>query len=606
MERKRNGRGKGWAVLWGVLMPWSMVFDTVACGGYASPVETAVSTDSRWLLASNLTDASVSLVDLVTGEAVDRIHVGAEPRCVAAVADGRFLCVTCREGDLIELRLEAGRLAVGRRLALGLEPRGLTIQPDGRIAWISRSLAADVVAVDLASFAIVSQVAVGGWPRGLAFSPRGDALAVSCSGPAEMVIIDPASRTVRERHRLQGMNVGQPAFTADGGEVVFPWTYDSGSHPSPGNIRRGWVVGSRLGSLRLPSLEQATGTATLAGLTLDVAGQAVGDPAAVSIDPQSDALLITAGGTHELLWLSRSGLPFGKISGTDTMPGPLANDRRRFRRLQLGGRPQGLQLLPEARRAYVANQLLEMVQEIDLDRLQVIREISLASRAAPTPQETVVRRGEAAFYDAGRSLDQWYSCHTCHFEGGGNSVTIDTLNDGSQGTYKTVLPLYDVVHTGPWTWHGWQDDLSAAIVKSFTDTMQGPSPPPEDVAAVLAYLGTLAAPAGVREKADRAGVARGRELFSSDRAGCMQCHQGPYLQSSQNHDVGLGSTGDAYSGFQPPSLLGVGRKTIWLHDGRARSLEQLLVKHHGPDRVSGLPPFTPDEVADLVAYLRSL
>ena len=36
-------------------------------------------------------------------------------------------------------------------------------------------------------------------------------------------------------------------------------------------------------------------------------------------------------------------------------------------------------------------------------------------------QPSSERQGEAIFYDARRSLDQWYSCHSCHYDGGSNA-----------------------------------------------------------------------------------------------------------------------------------------------------------------------------------------
>ncbi len=59
---------------------------------------------------------------------------------------------------------------------------------------------------------------------------------------------------------------------------------------------------------------------------------------------------------------------------------------------------------------------------------------------------------------------------------------MDTKNDGSFGTYKMVLSLHNLRHTGPWFWHGWQTDLHAALKKSLADTMQGPAPSDDDVA----------------------------------------------------------------------------------------------------------------------------
>jgi cytochrome c peroxidase len=488
----------------------------------------------------------------------------------------------------------------------------------------------------------------------VAVSPDGKTVAVACSVGAEIVVVDVAARAVRSRQRFHGINLGDVRFSASGGTVFFAWTYDAGSHPSPGNIRRGWVTGSRLGRLDLGGTagDQGAGDAagaaaegTLRGLTLDVSGQAVGDVAGLALVEGANAtadgagpgrrVLITAGGTHELIWLRDADavgpddaqqstdrpLPYTQISGSEVMDRGLSVDRGRFRRLELGGRPLGIRVAADARRAFVANYLLDAVQEIDLDVFEVVRSIPLdravrrvpADDAAADPADphdaALVRRGEAIFLDARRSLDQWYSCHTCHYEGGGNTVTMDTLNDGSSGTHKTVLPLYRLADTGPWTWHGWQTDLRASLEKSLVETMQGPAPSADDVEAMAAYLSALETPPNpFRDTTDAAATeaARGRELFHSARAGCSDCHGGPHFTSDHVHDVGLGKPDDRYRGFSAPALAGVSRKTLFLHHGRAKSLEQVLTGLHSPERAAGLEPLSADEVQDLVAYLRTL
>ena len=72
------------------------------------------------------------------------------------------------------------------------------------------------------------------------------------------------------------------------------------------------------------------------------------------------------------------------------------------------------------------------------------------------------------------------------------------------------------------------------------------------------------------------------------------------------HDVGLGSSDDSYEGYNPPSLRGVYDRTLYLHDGRARSLEEVLRGPHNPARVIGLGELSAEELRDLLAYLESL
>lgn len=578
-----------------------------APGPWRTPVAVGVVGDGRLAATANRARGTVSLVDLARGRLIDETPVGRRPMAVAAVGDGCFV-VACESGDVVRLAVVDGRLEERRRWPVGFEPHAVVVAPDATTAWVSRAATGEVVAIDLEpgldpSHALSAPIAVGPLPRFLAVSPDGETLAVACAAGGEIDLIDTRSRSVRSRHPFKGLNLGQPAFTPDGATLFFTFTYDGGGHTSPGDIRRGWVTGSRLGKLTVAD-------GGLEGLTLDVSGKAVGDVLGLVLVDGGGTALVSAGGTHELLRLDvASVLPWTQISGAEVMDRRLAADPVRFRRLDLGGRPLGMAVVPTTGHVLVADGLADAVHEIDPAGPDAVRSMALSRGETPTEEERLVRRGEAIFHDARRSLDQWYSCHTCHWEGGGNTVTFDTLNDGSVGSYKTVLPLWRLAETGPWTWHGWQEDLTAAVRKSMIDTMQAPEPEPADVAALEAYLAGLEAPPspfrGASGEVDAA-ARRGQALFESARAGCTQCHGGALYTSSDLHDVGLGKAGDRYPSFSVPTLVAGFRKTAWLHNARARSLEKLLAGPHSPEKVIGAEPLSPAEIDDLVAFLKSL
>jgi hypothetical protein len=44
----------------------------------------------------------------------------------------------------------------------------------------------------------------------------------------------------------------------------------------------------------------------------------------------------------------------------------------------------------------------------------------------------------------------------------------------------------------------------------------------------------------------------------------------------------------------------------FVHDGRARSLKQVLSGPHNPSRVTGLGELSAEEMRDLIAYVESL
>jgi cytochrome c peroxidase len=368
---------------------------------------------------------------------------------------------------------------------------------------------------------------------------------------------------------------------------------------TPGNIREGWVMGNRVARMRLD------GAARREALALDPRGRAVADPHGVALSPDEKWLVLSASGTHELVALRLDDLPLSSDGPGDHLNPQIAQDGERFFRVPLGGRPMGLRFDAAGARVYVANYLANSVQVVNLAERRLEREIPLGGSAEPS----LARRGEAIFFDAQRSTDGWYSCHSCHYEGHTNAVTMDTKNDGSFGTYKTVLSLRNNLRrTGPWFWHGLADDFHAALAKSLAETMQGPPPSEEDVRQLAAYLDTLEAPPNSRRGDARLAEAarRGKQIFESEAANCASCHSGPQFTDGQVHDVGLGSRFDKHQSFNTPSLVDIANRVRYLHHGRALSLDDLLSDLHSPLKVSNTRELSDEERADLVAYLQTL
>lgn len=566
-----------------------------------SPSALALTADERWLVTVNETSDTLSLIDVAAEKVVDEVPTGHRPKGLAIAPDQQRVLVCCAfSGELRAYRLENGRLAPAGALALGYEPRAVAIAPDGNVAYVALGSGAAVAVVDLASLTVLEKIEVGRWPRSVALSPDGSRLAVGTSGDQSISVVDTASRKLLFQEKFGGINAGDLAPSKDGQFVYFPWMIYRQNPIDQRNIRLGWVLGSRIARVRLDK------SARRQAMTLDVPGKAVSDPTGICLTSDEGWLLATAPGTHELLAYRMQGLSLQDVGGPgDHIDPALALDSERFYRVELGGRPMGMQVTKDNRRVFVANYLTNAVQVVDLQTRQVAQTIDLGSAATPS----LARQGEAIFFDGRRSLDQWYSCHTCHFEGGTNAVAMDTFNDGTPRTFKTVLSLRNVAQTGPWTWHGWQQDLRASLKKSMTETMLGPEPTESDVDALAAYFDQLEfAPNPHRggETPASEAVQRGRAVFESDKAGCATCHGGPLLTDGQIHDVGLNSPKDVYPGYNTPSLVGAFNRVRFLHDGRVKSLRDALSGPHSPQKVSGQGELTPTELDDLIEYLKTL
>ena len=564
-----------------------------------SPVDLVLGPDDAWLVTINQTASTVSLLRTSDGKILDEQPVGKHPVGIALAPDGKTLLVSGHySGDLTLMEVEGQKLQRLGTIEIGYQPHGIAIASDGCTAFVATTANAQVAVVDLDDRKVTARIDVGRWPRHLALSPDGTRLAVGTSGDRGLTVVDTAQKKALYQEQFVGLNIGHLQASRDGKHVYFPWMVYRNNPVTPGNIRLGWVLASRIARLRLD------GPARREAMSLDPPGKAIADVHGLALTSDESRLIVSASGTHELLVYQTEGLPLKDFGGTDHVEPELLNDSARFSRIELGGRPMGLRMGRDDRTAYVANYLDNSVQVVDIAEHKLIRTLTLGGSA----ELSLARQGEAIFYDARRSLDQWYSCATCHYEGGTNSVPMDTTNDGTPFTFKTVLPLYNLHETQPWTWHGWQTDLRSAMHKSLTETMLGPLPTEGDVDAILAYFESLQEPPNPFRGKDGSlsdAAARGKVVFESERAACATCHSGKYFTDGQVHDLGLGTRRDRYKGFGTPSLRGVYSRVKLLHDGRVDSLEALLTGPHAPENVAGVK-LSEEELNDLIEYLKSL
>ena len=567
-----------------------------------SPVDIALSPDGKWLVTANQIANTVSLLDTHTASVVAEAACGEYPVDVEFTPDGRRLLLTTQWSGLLQVfSITEGALVLEGEVSVGFDPAGMAITSSGDRVYIGQVANAKVAEVDLESLTITRRLTAGQWPRYLTLSPDDRRLAVGNGGDSNISVLDTVTgETLYEEPLANGTNLGQMRTSADGKYAYFTWMVYRTNPITVGNIRRGWVLASRIGRVKLdgPSYREA--------ISLDVPGKAVADPHDLVISDDQEWLVASASGTHELLIYRLSEMPFIAQGGPgDLIDRRLQYNRDFFDRIDLGGRPMGLRMADDSRTVYVANFLRNSVQIVDLEKREITNEIQLGG----PKEKTLARKGMEIFYDGQRSLDQWYSCHSCHQEGGTNARPMDTWNDGTEMTLKTVLPLHDVMQTFPWTWHGWQRNMTEAMEKSVTSTMLGEPPSEEDKKALIAYLGSLKTPPNPFRTADgemTKAAQRGKQVFFSSKAGCADCHHGPRFTDGKIHDVGLGSKKDVYKGYNTPSLVGVYRKVRLLHSGRARDLDRVINDLHSPEKVNGEGDLSDQETADLIEYLKSL
>jgi cytochrome c peroxidase len=269
--------------------------------------------------------------------------------------------------------------------------------------------------------------------------------------------------------------------------------------------------------------------------------------------------------------------------------------------VRVGDRPVAIALDDEARTAYVACYLDDSIVEVDLDDRKVKRTLRLGS--APRGDQ---HAGARVFFDSDRSRGGWYSCNSCHPDGGTRGHVFDTPSDGD-GLAKKSPDLRGTTLTGPWSWLGGFEVLQQQVAASLEKTMAVDHPPTdEQVEQVIAFLRSLGRPRAVVSSEILDGdPARGEELF--ERGDCARCHRPPTYTIKATRDVGISDPRpDAHNKYNPPSLIGLRDRYRYLHDGRAESLWAVFREHNAEGKHGKVLEFSDAELRDLIAFLKTL
>jgi mono/diheme cytochrome c family protein len=197
-----------------------------------------------------------------------------------------------------------------------------------------------------------------------------------------------------------------------------------------------------------------------------------------------------------------------------------------------------------------------------------------------------------------------FSCASCHPDGGADGLTWDLTRDGI-GNFMNTRALWGVKDTAPYGWHGSSPTLADRVTGTLR-TLHRHEPQGTEVADLAAFLQTLPPPRPLPQKeADGPAIARGQVLFQG-KARCSPCHRGPALDHPNTHDVGTRTTGDTQDRFDTPSLRGVVRTAPYLHHGQAATLEDVFTRFNARQRHGAAHLLSDAELADLIAYLKSL
>lgn len=199
--------------------------------------------------------------------------------------------------------------------------------------------------------------------------------------------------------------------------------------------------------------------------------------------------------------------------------------------------------------------------------------------------------GHAIFHRTPDGPTATLACASCHPEGRDDGH-VWAFSD--VGRRRTQTLLGGISQTKPFHWNGDMSSLSELMGEVFVSRMGNAPLSGHEQDAFAAWIDTLA---DLPSRTDGDVAKAGRAAF--DKAGCEACHGGERFSDGSSADVGTGGR------FQVPSLIGVGYRAPYFHDGCARTMEDRFGACNTPEH-GDLSVLNEDELGDLTQFLKHL
>ncbi len=407
----------------------------------------------------------------------------------------------------------------------------------------------------------------------------------------DYVILDQATGDTVNHAQLYEHNLCELATINNGNSVLFPQQLLNGLTAALENdITWGNFLSNNVRIIPTERLVKYTGSSIYTGskfLPIGEFGNGAGDPTSMAMNGRND-IAVTVGGTNQLA--------LGTLDGL------------RFRFVDVGFRPADCEFTADGKTVIVVNQFSDSISLVDLET-RTAEHVTLGAIRPPTDAE----RGEMLFHDSTLSHDSWMSCQSCHTGGHTNGLLTDNFTDKSYRSPKRILSLLGQAETAPYSWAGTMPTLEEQVAFSIKSTMASDEAVrSDDVEQLAQYVRTLKRPPSVvdarsgttgsagSDRDDQEKIARGKAFFAT--AGCIDCHSGPHYTNTGVYDVGLADERSLRE-FNPPSLIAVSqRQNSLFHDGRAKSLHDVVIKEDHQMPVDA----TDEERIDLIHFLMSL
>jgi len=531
-----------------------------------------------------------------------------EPVALALTPDDATLLVTSGWGRALTA-YDAGKLTRSFEVSLPREPRAVVVSDDGKFAYVSHAVGAQASRVTLADKTVT---AISLQERDPQTDSQEHAIQKQIDDHLKKGQKVPSSLTDQMTELEKGTHPSCQGFALaksvePGGRILAPQVLvDNGDAkeraPGYGNDESATEAGD------VAVIDAATGKPIAASLERPNENGGWGNveardvqkaecllPRAATMDPASRSLLVSCYGLDQV------------IAYDSLAASPARAERRRW---SVSAGPSGIAVDTAKNRAVVWAQFDRTLDVIDFGDGRLAddkgRPPSPAERIAMAPNPAhklavATALGRLLFHSVGdaRIARDGRACASCHPEGRDDSLVWATPD----GPRRTIMLAGRVQGTAPYAWNGSEESLRVHLSTTFDRLNGAGGLKSVELDGLTAYVESLAPPVTPPALRD-AQVQRGAELFASADVGCASCHAGSLATDNQRHDVKSKTDADKTGEFNTPSLHLVGGTGPYFHDGRYKSLHDLLSATR--DDMGHTSQLSPRDLEAIEAYVRTL
>ncbi len=594
---------------------------------HPAPAGLAIHPDGSKLYAATPQTSEILEINTQSLAVLRRLAIPGHPTSLTLNTQGTMLYATLQQADSVAA-IQLDSFTEAKRAYVGLLPSAIAYAttPNGPQLVIANSASDNVSILNADTLDEITRLNSGREPHAVAINTEGSRAIIACRlahipkldqpPHSEVTVVDLTRNRVLQRHNLNSAHLSEgTAFVPGQPYTLTPLVRVRNLVPIT-QVARGWVMSSGI------ALIQPDQASPVLQIPTDEANRFFADPSGIVVHPQGHQAYLAHGGSdcisvidlHKLNSWIQSATPYQleqAIHNLELAPTYV------LKRIPTRRNPQQLTLSPDGSSLFVSEFLNDSILVINTSTLEPSGRITLASNGDDDP----VRRGQKMFTTASRTFQGQFSCRSCHPGGHVDGLTYDFDGDGIGDNRLDNRSLQGLAGTWPFKWNGKNPSLSVQCGPRFAKVLMRTDPFSEaELQDLSAFIESM--PPARTIHASRANQPltpaqeRGRATFFATKTPsgkdiprerqCSTCHLPPLYTNRQKSAIGTAAISDASDEFDTPHLLGIAASAPYLHDGRAKTLEELWTIYQTNDLHGVSSYMNKQQLNDLVEFLKTL